>query len=69
VQAFAQRLLRQQRLEFRQHLAVAPGVEVLVDRDLERGRAQFFEAPDLRSGERLIGDVGQARSPSATRSG
>jgi hypothetical protein len=48
---------------------VAPGVEVLVDRDLERGRAQFFEAPDLRSGERLIGDVGQARSPSATRSG
>ena len=39
VQPLAQRLLRQQRLELRQHLAVAPGVEVLVDRHLERRRA------------------------------
>ena len=62
VQALAQRLPAQQRLELRQHLAVAPGVEVLVDRDLERGGAQLFEAPDLRSGERLIGDVGQGRA-------
>jgi hypothetical protein len=61
VQALAQRLLRQQRLELGQHLAVAAGVEILVDRDLERGRAQLVEAPDLRSGERFVGDVGQGR--------
>ena len=68
VQALAQRLLRQQRLELRQHLAVAPGVEVLVDRDLERTRAQLLQAPDLRSGERLVGDVRQRRpAPQAQR--
>ena len=68
VQALAQRLLRQQRLQLGQHLAVAPGIEVLVDRDLERGRPQLLQAPDLRCGERLVGDVGQRRSvPQAQR--
>ena len=62
VQALAQRLPREQGLELRQHLAVTPGVEVLVDRDLERSCAQLLEAPDLRSGEGLVGDVGQGRA-------
>ena len=68
MQALAQRLLRQQRLELCQHLAVAPAVEVLVDPDLERRRAQLLQAPYLRSGERLLGDVGERRPvPEAQR--
>ena len=68
VQALAQRLARQQRLQLRQHLTVAPAVEVLVDRDLQRGRAQLFQAPDLRSGKRLVGDVRQGGpAPQAQR--
>ena len=68
VQALAQRLLCQQGLDLRQHLAVAPGVEVVVDRDLGRGRAQILQTPDLRGGERLIGDIVQGRPvPQAQR--
>ena len=63
VKALAQRLVRQQGLDLRQHFAVAPGVEVVIDRDFGRARAQILEAPDLRSGERLVGDVAQGRPP------
>jgi hypothetical protein len=59
VQALTQRLLGQQRLQLRQHLAVTAGLEVLVDRDLERGGAKLLQAPDHGRGERLLGHVGQ----------
>ena len=68
VRALAQRLARQQRLELGQHLAMAPGVQILIDRDLKRARAQLHQAPDLRSGERLVGDIGQRwTAPQAQR--
>ena len=67
MQALAQRLPGQQRLELRQHLAVAPGLEVLVNRDLERGGAQLVQAPDLGRGERLLGHVAQRRAAPETQ--
>ena len=47
VQPLAQRMLVDQRLELADHLAVAAGVEVVVDRQLGRAQSQLVEPPDL----------------------
>ena len=59
VQALAQRLLGDQRLEPGDHLVVAPGGELGVDRELDRAQVKLLEPADLGSGERLGGDVGE----------
>ena len=59
VQALAQRLLGDQRLESGDHLVVAPGGELGVERELERLQMKFLEPPDLGRREWLRGDVGE----------
>ena len=57
VQPLAQRVLRGERIDLRQDLAMAAGGEVGVDRELERMLPQALEPSDLGGGERLVGDV------------
>jgi hypothetical protein len=47
VQALAQRLLSQQGVDLRQHLAVAAGVEVVIERDFGRGRACLYRCDGI----------------------
>ena len=61
VQALAQRLLGDERLELADDLGVAARLEVLVDRQLERREPQLLEPADLERGERLAGDVVERR--------
>jgi hypothetical protein len=63
MQALAQRLLHDQRLELAYHLGVAPGGEVLADRLLDRPEPQLLEPADLERRERLGGDVVERRTP------
>ena len=63
VEALAQRLLREQRLDLGDRLGVAAGGEVLLERLLDRGQAQLLQAADLEPRERLGGDVVERRSP------
>ena len=57
VQLLAQRLGDDEALELADHIAVAPGGQVELDRELERREAQLLEPADLRGSERLVGDV------------
>ena len=50
---------RDERVELADHLAMAAGREVGVDRQLGRAQPQLLEAADLGGGERLVGDVGE----------
>ena len=59
VQALAQRVVGQQRLDLGDDLLVAAGGQVGVDRELRGGQAQLLDPADLRERERLVGDVGQ----------
>ena len=59
VKALAQGLLRDQRLESGEHLVVAPGGELGVDRELECPQMKLFEAADLGGGKGLGGDIGE----------
>jgi len=59
VQALAQGMLGDELVDSRQHLAVAPGRELLVDRRLERAGAQLLQPPDLGGRERLAPEVRQ----------
>ena len=61
VEALAQRLLRDQLLEAGDHLVVAPGGELGVDRELDRAQVKLLEPADLGGCERLRGDVGERR--------
>ena len=59
VQALAQRVLGDERVELADHLGVPAGREVGVDRHLGRAQAQLLEPADLGRGERLVGEVGE----------
>ena len=59
MEVLAQRLLRDEPLELADHVGVAPGLEVCVDRGLGGAQAEVVEAADLRRGERLVGEIGQ----------
>ena len=62
VELLAQRLLGDQRLELGDHLAVAPGREVIVDRELDRVEPSLLQAACLGHREGLD-HVGQRRAP------
>ena len=62
MQALAQRLLDDERVELADHLGVATGGEISVDRQLGRSQPQLLEAADLRRRERLVGEVGECRA-------
>ena len=57
VEVLAQRLVSQQRLDLVDHLGVAAGREILLERQLGRGEAELLQAADLQAGERLSGDI------------
>jgi hypothetical protein len=59
VQPLAQRLLRDEHVELRDHRRVAAGGEIGVDRHLDRVQSQLVQTPDLRRSERLVGQIGQ----------
>ena len=59
VQALPQRVVFQQSVELGQGLLVAPGGEVVVDRELGRPEPERLEPADLGRRERLLGDVGE----------
>ena len=59
VQALAQRMRGDQRVELADHLGVAARREVGVDRALGRAQPQLLEPADLGGRERLVGDVGE----------
>ncbi len=59
MQALAQRVRRDERVELGDHLDMAAGLEVGVDRQLGRPQPQLLEAADLGGGERLVRDVGE----------
>ena len=61
VQILAQGLLLDQRLQFGDHLAMAPGGEVAVDRELECVEPPLLQSADL-GGREWLRDIGQ-RSP------
>lgn len=63
VKAFTQRVLGDQPVELAGQLGVAPGRQVGVNRHLGGAQAQVLEAPDLGSGERLVGKVRQRLTP------
>ena len=70
VDALAQRVLGGQRVQLADHLGVATGLDVGVDRHLGGAQAQPLEAAYLGGRERLLGEVGQRRprhSASASR--
>ena len=62
VQALAQRLLRDDRVDLGEDLELAAGREVGVDRELERPQPQLLEPADLGGRERLVGDVIERRA-------
>jgi hypothetical protein len=59
VQALAQRVLHQQRVDLGDDPVVAPGGELGVDGELGGGQPQLLEAPDLGARERLVRHVDQ----------
>ena len=63
VQPFAQRVVRDERLELADHVGMPPGFQVCFDRQLVRVHAELVEPADLGGGERLVGDVGQRFPP------
>jgi hypothetical protein len=60
-EAFAQGLIRDQRLELPDHLVVAPEPEVGLDAVLVGHEAQLIEPRGLALGERLVAQVGEGR--------
>ena len=62
MQALAQRMLGDERLELAHQLAMTPVRELRVDRLRERSQPQLLQATDLRRRERLVGNVGQRRA-------
>ncbi len=66
LQSLAQRVARDEHLEFREDLAMAARRQVAVDRTLGRGQVQLLEAADLVGRERLPCDVGE-RCPAPQR--
>jgi len=62
VEALAQRLGGDERLELCDHVAVPPIVEVVLDRELKRRQPQLIEPADLGARERLIGDIIERRA-------
>ena len=63
VQPFTQRVLADQPIELAGQLGVAPGRQVGLDRHLGGAQPQILEAPDLDSGERLVGQLRQRLAP------
>ena len=59
MQVLAQRIRGDERVELADHLGVAAGLEVGVDRALRRPHAQLLEPADLGGRERLVGEVGE----------
>ncbi len=57
--ALAQGVLGGQRVELADHLGVATGLEIRVDRHLGGAQSQLLEAADLGGRERLLGQVRQ----------
>ena len=62
-QPLAVRLVRDQRLELADQLTVSAGVQIAVDRLLDRRLPQRFQPADLRGRERLVRDVLQGPAP------
>jgi hypothetical protein len=62
-EAFAERVLGDQRLELRDQLVVAPEAEVRVDPELHCCQPDLLEPGDRRLGEALVREVGERRSP------
>jgi hypothetical protein len=59
VQALAQRVLVDQRIELGDDFAVTAGGKVFLDRQLGGARAELLQAPDLGRCERLVSDIGE----------
>ena len=59
VQALAQRVLGDERVELAGQLGVTAGRQVGIDRRLRCPQPQVLEPADLRRGERLVGQVGE----------
>jgi hypothetical protein len=65
---FAKWMLVDERLELPDELTVPAQRKVVLNAQLERRRAELFEAKDLRLRERLVREVGESRSaPKAER--
>ena len=62
MQALAERVLGDERLELADELAVRAGGELGLDRAFERAQPLLLEPPDRGRGERLVGDVGERRA-------
>ena len=62
MQALAQRVLGDDRVDLPGDLQMVPRGQVRVERELDGLDAQLLEAPDLRRGERRVGHVGQRRA-------
>jgi hypothetical protein len=59
VEPLAQRVRGHERVELGDHVGVPARGQVGLDGRLGRARPQLLQPADLRSGERLVGDVGQ----------
>ena len=62
MEALAERLGGDERLELGDHLAVPALVEVVLDRELERRQPQLIEPADLGVRERLVGKIVERRA-------
>ena len=63
MQVLPERVLVDERVELGDHVAVAAGGDVVVDRTLGGTNPQVLQPPDLRCRERLVGDVGERIAP------
>ena len=61
VQALAQRLLGDERLELADHSDVPAGGQIVLDGELDRGEPQILQPADLQRSEWLRGDIVKRR--------
>ena len=61
MQALAQRLLGDERLELADHSDVPAGGQIVLDGELDRGEPQLLQPADLQRSEWLRGDVVERR--------
>ena len=63
LEALAQRMLADQRLELAHQPRVLARRQIRVDPILEHDQTSLFQPSDLRLGERLVGEIAQRRPP------